>query len=157
LREVWNNDRELFGRLFPVLKTTNCENPTDVFFLDVVPVMPPKFRPMNFSNGILKENGQSLLLKKIIEETYIVRAAVAAFKQDSTDQLPKAAQDMVKSLSGESLLDKMQTAWLALQESVNMIADTSNNREYQGVGFRQVTDLLTFFWGGIKNMVSKIF
>jgi hypothetical protein len=113
--------------------------------LDVVPVMPPKFRPMNFSNGILKENGQSLILKKIIEETYIVRAAVAAFKQDSTDQLPKAAQDMVKSLSGESLLDKMQTAWLALQESVNMIADTSNSREFQGVGFRQVIDLLTVF------------
>ena len=138
LREVWNNDRELFGRLFPVLKTTNCENPTDVFFLDVVPVIPPKFRPMNFSNGALNENGQSLLLKKIIEETYVVRAAVQAFKEDTTDQLPKEAQDVVKSLTGESLLDKMQTAWLGLQESVNMIADTSNHREFPGAGFKQV-------------------
>ena len=135
---MWNNDRELFGRLFPVLKTTNCKNPTDVFFLDVVPVIPPKFRPMNFSNGALKENGQSLLLKKIIEETYVVRAAVDAFKQDTTDELCKEAQDMVQSLTGESLLDKMQTAWLGLQESVNMIADTSNNREFPGVGFKQV-------------------
>jgi DNA-directed RNA polymerase I subunit RPA1 len=142
LREVWNYDRELFGRLFPVLKTTNCENPTDVFFLDVIPVIPPKFRPVNISNGILKESRPSLLLKKIIEDTLIAKAVVSAVRNDPTDPLSKEARDMVKSLKGDTLLDKKQTAWLALQESVNMIADTSNSSEFKGVGFRQVIDFL---------------
>ena len=135
---MWTNDQELFARLFPVLRTTDCEYPTDIFFLDVIPVIPSKFRPVNFTNGLLKENGHSLVLKKIIQDTYVVKTALFAFKRDSKDDLPKEAEQLINSLQGTTLLDKLQSAWLEMQEGVNMIADSSSNKELNAAGFRQV-------------------
>lgn len=38
------------------------------------------------------------------------------------------------------MLDKLQTAWQELQQDVNLIADTADNKESSNlVGFRQVT------------------
>ena len=142
LREVWNNDREIFGRLFPVLRQTISENPTDVFFFDVIPVIPPKFRQWKWSNGILEEDKQSYLLKEIISISNSLRAAEKAIKNKPTEQPTRAEWDLVKKLPGQTLLDKKEFAWLKLQECVNnMIADTSRCRDFQGVGFRQVIDL----------------
>nr|CAG4649915.1 EOG090X00BV [Sida crystallina] len=139
LREVWANDQELFGALFPVLRTTDSKYPTDVFFLDVIPVIPSRFRPINVSNGLLRENGQSLNLKKVIEDTYIVKTALFAYKQNSTDNLPRESERMIKALKGKDFLEKYQSAWLGLQESVNIIVD-GNPKEPGGDSFRQMIE-----------------
>ena len=137
-REVWKNDENLFKSLFPVLKSTNCQYPTDIFFLEVIPVTPPKFRPVDFTNGTIKENGRSMVLKDIIKNAEILKTTVVAFKQNSVDNLPEQAQRLIAILSGSTLLAKLHFAWEELQQSVNLIVDTSSQKDAVGIGFKQV-------------------
>lgn len=139
LREVWKYDKEVFCQLYPVLSKTNTEHPTDVFFLEVIPVIPNKFRPVNFSNGQVKENGQTMVLRKIVSDTYVVKTVLYAFQKDSVENLPPDSQRMVKSLNGSNMLEKLKSAWLELQQDIDMIVDTSTSKEASSlVGFKQV-------------------
>nr|CAG4647637.1 EOG090X00BV [Moina brachiata] len=141
LREVWKYDKEVFCQLYPVLSKTNTEHPTDVFFLEVVPVIPNKFRPVNFSNGQVKENGQTMVLRKIVSDTYVVKTVLYAFQKDSVENLPADSQRMVKSLNGSNMLEKLKSAWLELQQDIDMIVDTSTSKEASSlVGFRQIME-----------------
>ena len=49
LRQVWKNDRKLLKAVIGMFNIdeddTTC--PTDVFFLDIVPVSPSRFRPVS--------------------------------------------------------------------------------------------------------------
>ena len=47
MREVWNQDAVLLRRLYSSLATSPSQNPIDIFFLDIVPVPPSRFRPVS--------------------------------------------------------------------------------------------------------------
>ena len=144
MRTLWKKERELFGQLYPVLLKTNIENPSDVFFLDVISVMPPKFRPVNVVAGLMSDNKQTTVLRKIVNDTYIVKTALFCYEQKSTDNIHEDSQRLLSSLQGQSLLEKLQTAWHGLQENVNMILDTSKNKDAKSlVGFKQVISFNT--------------
>lgn len=143
LREVWKSDKNLFCRLYPVLEKTKCRFPTDVFFLDVIPVIPCKFRPVNFTDGQIKENGQSMVLRKIIQDCYILKSAIFAHNKNTIDDLPENIRPMIRSLEGATLLDKLQSAWTTLQESVDMIVDSDAKNDRSNMsGFKQVRTYL---------------
>ena len=46
LRSVYQADKDVLCEAYPVLKSTACEFPTDIFFLEAVAVPPTKFRPV---------------------------------------------------------------------------------------------------------------
>ena len=48
LREVWKQDGVLLKRLYSSLATSPAKNPVDIFFLDIVPVPPSRFRPVRW-------------------------------------------------------------------------------------------------------------
>ena len=48
LRKVWKQDAVLLKRLYSSLATSPAENPADIFFLDIIPVPPARFRPVSF-------------------------------------------------------------------------------------------------------------
>lgn len=104
----------------------------------MIPVTPPRFRPVDFTNGVIKENGRSMVLKKIIQDAEILKATVVAYNRNSTDGLPVDVQRMVNVLQGSTLLAKLHFAWEELQQSVNLIVDTSTQKDAVGVGFKQV-------------------
>lgn len=139
LRLLWENDKELFGQMYPVLFKTNIDYPTDVFFLEVISVMPSKFRPVNIVGGIMSDNKQTAVLRKIVQDTYVVKTALFCHEQKTMDNVPEDSKRFLKSLQGETLLEKLQTAWHALQENVNMIVDASMNKDDKNmIGFKQV-------------------
>jgi DNA-directed RNA polymerase beta' subunit len=47
LRKIWINEKEFMTALSPVLGSCDMEHPTDSFFLDMIPVPPPKVRPVS--------------------------------------------------------------------------------------------------------------
>ena len=47
LRKLWTNDKELLRHLFKALSLNATDWSTDIFFLDVVPVPPSRFRPVS--------------------------------------------------------------------------------------------------------------
>nr|CAG4642277.1 EOG090X00BV [Evadne anonyx] len=139
-REVWKNDQSLFESLFPVLRSTKSEHPTDIFFLEAIPVTPPRYRPVDFTNGTIKENGRSMVLKKIIQDAEILKAMVVAYNQSSVETLSAEVQKMVNMLQGSTILAKLHFAWEELQQSVNQIVDTNAQKDAVGVGFKQVIE-----------------
>jgi DNA-directed RNA polymerase beta' subunit len=48
LQQLWVNESQFLGHLVGALKlcSKDTQNPFDVFFVEVVPVIPPKFRPV---------------------------------------------------------------------------------------------------------------
>ncbi|WAR08047.1 RPA1-like protein, partial [Mya arenaria] len=44
-RKVWSADGVVLQEVYPVLKHSGLEFPTDIFFLEAIPVPPTKFRP----------------------------------------------------------------------------------------------------------------
>ena len=138
------NDKDLFCHLFPVLLKTKGENPTDVFFLDVIPVIPPKFRPCNFVDGTMSENGQSKILRGVIVNAKSVRAALTVHKAGGNiELLNEESKRQYKNLIGNSSLAKLQSSLLDLQQHVDMISDSASNKDSKKddismKGFRQV-------------------
>lgn len=51
LRKLWEKESDVLAAVFGALNiaTVEGEAPTDVFFLDVLPVSPPRFRPVCFA------------------------------------------------------------------------------------------------------------
>jgi len=47
LRKIWRNEKEFVTALSPVLDNCDMEHPTDIFFFDMLPVPPPKMRPVS--------------------------------------------------------------------------------------------------------------
>lgn len=57
MRAIWQQENELMLQLVPVLKNMRSEDPTDVFFFEIVPVPPPNLRPVKISHCLkLDEN-----------------------------------------------------------------------------------------------------
>ena len=46
-RQVWTADGNILQEVFSSLKNTGLEFGTDLFFLDVIPVPPSRFRPVS--------------------------------------------------------------------------------------------------------------
>lgn len=50
MKEIWKQENELMQQLVPVLKNVNPNDPTDIFYFEVVPVPPPNLRPVTNTN-----------------------------------------------------------------------------------------------------------
>lgn len=49
MRGLWTNDKTLLKHLFKALSLNVADQSTDIFFLDVIPVPPSRFRPVSIS------------------------------------------------------------------------------------------------------------
>ena len=64
LQDVWKTDGKVIKCLMGVfdLKGLSQECPTDIFFIDVLPVVPSRFRPVSFSVFLVKSNSSNAQL-----------------------------------------------------------------------------------------------
>ena len=132
------HDKDIFGHLFPVLAKTKCEHPTDVFFLQVIPVIPSKFRPVAFAAGRVVQHGQSMILQEIIKDKYAV-STVLWVQQNPGKPIPADTQRFLDGLKGESTMERLQSSWSDLQKHIDMLVDTAKSKESsQTAGFKQV-------------------
>ena len=66
-RSLYSTDHDLLRHLFPVMKRTDLKHPTDVLFLEAVPVPPPRARPCQFTGGIMTQHPQSQVGLNILQ------------------------------------------------------------------------------------------
>lgn len=92
IRKVWSNESEVLKIMFPCLSMVDSENPTDVFFFDVVPVLPPTVRPAAFVHNEMMENPQSQAYKAIVHDCMIINNIVKSIKDGDTSQLSEDAR-----------------------------------------------------------------
>lgn len=147
LRETWNMHNTLIRQLYPDFTSAN----TDMFFLDVIPVIPSKFRSVNFLPGRITENGLSTILSDVILEAKVLEWAAIAHKEGTgkfTKDALKVIDGLVQSTAKNpkpSYLEKYQAAYSNLQRKVDLIVDASKDKRNL-TGFKQVL----FFFFNIK-------
>uniref|UniRef100_A0A4Y0BEV1 DNA-directed RNA polymerase subunit n=1 Tax=Anopheles funestus TaxID=62324 RepID=A0A4Y0BEV1_ANOFN len=153
LRKLYANDGTLLSLLLPVLSTKK-ENPTDMFFMEVVPVTPIKTRPVRRSSRtpgriMQVEHAQSLSLRNILLANSTVRAVMFITNPTQYPNVSQAVHDHMQSIctyaKGDTLTAKFYHGWAELQTAVDHLLDV----EKLTIGGKQAISF------GLKQLLEK--
>lgn len=112
----------------------------DMFFMDVVPVPPTKFRPAAMMNGQTMEAAQNVLLTAILQQTFKVRdlskdyAAALTEKSTSEDPVQRELDSMQSGEKVKKLYGQVIESCVGLQVAVNSLMDSTKNPTVVGRG-----------------------
>ncbi|EFN67613.1 DNA-directed RNA polymerase I subunit RPA1 [Camponotus floridanus] len=143
LRQLWNNEKDFFQIIIPCLELVDIEYPTDIFFFEVIPVLPPIVRPVNFINGQMIEHPQTYIYKNIIQDCLILRNIIQTIQDGSIDHLPQASRLVFEQIRGNTTVEKLHNAWQTLQSNIDHLMDRDINRtpeSINGLGLKQILE-----------------
>ncbi|XP_011861692.1 PREDICTED: DNA-directed RNA polymerase I subunit RPA1 [Vollenhovia emeryi] len=143
LRQLWKNEKDFLEIIIPCLELVDIEYPTDVFFFEVIPVLPPIVRPVNFLNGQMVEHPQTHIYKGIIQDCLVLRNIIQTIQDGSPDVLPQEGRLVFEQIKGVTAVEKLHNAWQALQSNVNHLMDRDMNRtpeSINGQGLKQILE-----------------
>ncbi|XP_053680963.1 DNA-directed RNA polymerase I subunit RPA1 [Anopheles nili] len=155
LRKLYEADGTLMDLLFPMLssKKQTQQYPTDIFFMEVIPVPPPKVRPVRRSERgkrtMVVEHPQSVLLRDVLLANSTVRAILVTNKQhaESEETIPEALLSSMKRVcevtKGETVHEKLYHAWYQLQTNVDSLLDANQakkNTTKEQFGLKQLIE-----------------
>ncbi|KAL1129002.1 hypothetical protein AAG570_013534 [Ranatra chinensis] len=142
-QKLWENDSQFLIAFAPLLGTTCEANPTDLFFMTVIPVTPTNCRPTNFVNGTLVEHPSNNIYKAILNDCIVMRNLICVinkvnFNSAPTDEL----KAVLKELKGKTNTEKLQFAWHELQTNVDSLldAEAKKSRAFEGLGLKQIIE-----------------
>ncbi|KAI0983256.1 hypothetical protein GJ496_011319 [Pomphorhynchus laevis] len=132
LTELWRNDKDILSAFYGLKeKDENASSLLDLFMLESVLVVPPKFRPLNSLRGMISENAESTAYNAIIHENNELQSILIDSKKKSNDKEVKR---------------KLQLHWMLLQRKVNGIYESQN------IGR---TALRADQFKGVKELIEK--
>ncbi|XP_015588786.1 DNA-directed RNA polymerase I subunit RPA1 [Cephus cinctus] len=143
LRQLWQNEKDTLKVILPCLGTINLEFPTDVFFFEVIPVLPPIVRPVNFLNGQMIEHPQSQVYKAIIQDCLVLRNIIQTIQDGDTNKLPEEGRIVFEQIKGSTAVEKLHNAWQTLQANVDHLMDRELSRTTESAncqGLKQVIE-----------------
>ena len=114
-RALWETDADIFKSLYPMLRNKTTAYPTDLFFIEVLAVPPPKTRPCQYMAGSMTIHPQSSGLQNVIETVTILKQVLQVTTGSELKKLPPESQEMIKAIRGDSIYMKMDTVWKELQ------------------------------------------
>nr|XP_054764131.1 DNA-directed RNA polymerase I subunit RPA1-like [Lytechinus pictus] len=144
LRKLMQNDGKVLRHIFGVLDLPSMhgeDSTIDQFFLEALPVIPSKFRPVSTAGDKTFENPQTGNLSKVLKDCHVLRLLLRAMRQ-STDQegsldapvktefevdsrdKENEDQSILSSVPGKTLPEKLQNALTQLQTHVNCVIDS---------------------------------
>uniref|UniRef100_A0A182J8W8 DNA-directed RNA polymerase subunit n=1 Tax=Anopheles atroparvus TaxID=41427 RepID=A0A182J8W8_ANOAO len=138
LRKLYATEGAVLQLIFPMLhQRLESGHPTDMFFMDIVPVPPPKVRPVRRSaRGTIVDHPQSILLRNILLANSTVRAILMSAEQkpiiesegdgaheDAPAKQDSTMQQIVAIAKGETIQEKLFHAWYALQTNVDQLME----------------------------------
>ena len=131
LRRIFRNEAVicalLFGRHGPfanVSKDGLCRASADMFFLDVLPVTPTRFRPPAKLRDTLFEHPHNELLAKVLRTSYDLRDLHLNLRD------AEAKDSDVPAATLRALRGKLLEMLIQLQVDVNSFMDSSKNPTY---------------------------
>ncbi|KAL0271516.1 UNVERIFIED_CONTAM: hypothetical protein PYX00_008585 [Menopon gallinae] len=142
LRSIWDEDKELVQELLPILKHIPPEMKygTDLLYMNVILVTPPKMRPLNLLKGLVSEHQQSVLYKEIIKNCIIARSVIQAAKENSIEGLAEESKIFIQGIRGDTISQKLQHCWRELQGSVNFLLNADGKKPAGSVGLKQLIE-----------------
>jgi DNA-directed RNA polymerase I subunit RPA1 len=161
LKEIFKFEKSFLMLLFPVLKNTSGQG-YNIFFMDVLPVVPPIVRPANILRGSLLEHPQTKTYYNVLSTNNQLRYILAFAKTKSDESDPifdevilKEAKTIFNLSRGETPYEKIYYKWQELQTCVDQTLDikmTNSNRSEDGFGLKQILEkkegeFCAFFFG----------
>ncbi|XP_054005071.1 DNA-directed RNA polymerase I subunit RPA1 [Hylaeus anthracinus] len=143
LRKLWENEKDFLKVIIPCFGTVDIEFPTDIFFFEVIPVLPPIVRPVNFVNGQMIEHPQSQVYKSIIQDCLVLRNIIQTIQDGDTNQLPEEGKLVFEQIKGNTAIEKLHNAWQSLQVNVDHLMDRDLNKTADSAncqGLKQVIE-----------------
>lgn len=160
--ELWNNDGFFLKCLFSGLKTHGSSKSKwnlDMFFLDLLLVPPSRFRPINRLGDQMFTNGQTVNLQSVMKDVHVIHKLLILIAQerakleqpDQTEETAALEEDtqskmdlaFLAGISGQTLTDKLYSAWIFLQSHVNIVFDSEMDK------------LITDKFPGIRQILEK--
>jgi len=150
VKVFWAKEQELLSLLWghSPLQSDQASQDWQMFFIRMLPVPPPRWRPQARRDDKLVDHAQTYWYKTII-------IANQKILQYSHDQTRIAEQSGVGSDEGVTYKQYVE-AWLALQLAVNQLMDSSKGHYKEGVmpqGIRQILEKKEGLFR--KNMMGK--
>lgn len=141
LRSIWLMEQQALLEIVPVLKgVKDMEFPTDVFFLDVVAVLPSNVRPISYTAGMMTEHSSTQLYRQLLECCLLLRAVIQVMKGGEIE-LPEEARLVYESAAGSTPAEKLHLAWQQLQTSVDSLMDRELSNSTGGAaGLKQIIE-----------------
>ncbi|KAG0711590.1 DNA-directed RNA polymerase I subunit RPA1 [Chionoecetes opilio] len=141
LRQCWEKNQDVLASLYPVLSASQNFHPTDIFFLTTLMVVPPRFRPCNYRDGVAIEHQHTVILKNVVRLNKVLRFLLSLVSGSLTE-LPEALQYMVAEVAGGTHVEKAQTVWHQLQGFVDALYDAELSRVVTATskGVRQIIE-----------------
>ncbi|XP_076296243.1 RNA polymerase I subunit RpI1 [Lasioglossum baleicum] len=143
LRNLWQNEKDFLKVLIPCFGMVDIEYPTDIFFFEVIPVLPPIVRPVNFVNGQMIEHPQSQVYKSIIQDCLVLRNIIQTIQDGDTNQLPEEGKLVFEQIKGNTAIEKLHNGWQSLQVNVDHLMDRDMNKTADSAncqGLKQVIE-----------------
>ena len=156
LRKLWENEQEILKVIFPCLSYLVMENPTDVFFFEVVPVLPPVARPVNRLNGQIIEHPQTQVYRSIIMNCLTLRNIIQAIQDGDTNQLPDVGKSVYSNTRGNTAIEKLHNSWQDLQANVDHLIDRDMSKTTESASCQGLKQIIEKKQGVIRqNMMGK--
>lgn len=133
LRILFRYESELCNLLYGRVKnpTRSTASLADMFFMDVIPVAPTRFRPASKMGDDMFENSQNSLLSAVIQTSIRIRTLNARMKEQMATQKEDAQGEMAlaalaKAEAGRTF-ELFLEAMIKLQTDVNAFMDSNRN------------------------------
>ncbi|CAF1124966.1 unnamed protein product [Adineta ricciae] len=151
MEKTWANEKEVLSMYLATLRSSNQSipnthnNPISLFFFEVLPVLPSKFRPVLSFNDQKFENPKTVRYSTIIQDNQLIKELLL-LKDKQTSDTPASNNNrssLINTLRGSTNEEKLNNLWLKMQITVNSIFDSSlDNRSAGRVakGIRQVIE-----------------
>ncbi|KAJ3123844.1 hypothetical protein HK098_001589, partial [Nowakowskiella sp. JEL0407] len=121
---LWHNERRLLDLLYGIAsgrRGTKVSSP-QIFFFDVVPVTPVRFRPPMVLDGMSFEHPHNTRLVNILENTQ----KVVDLRNEQRLEMKRAEESGEPSTKTQEYLLRIINAMVTMQQEVNYLVDSSN-------------------------------
>lgn len=149
MKEIFSRDGSFLCLLYPVLNSV-ANNGYNAFFMDVIPVVPPLFRPPNRVRDALVEHPQTKAYSSVVEANNQLRYILALKKTEDgndillTTLMKQQAENIFNAARGETAQEKIYLKWEELQNAIDMTLD-------KGLSNKQAGNDVS----GLKQLIEK--
>ncbi|XP_063994065.1 DNA-directed RNA polymerase I subunit RPA1 [Diachasmimorpha longicaudata] len=156
IRRIWENDKDILKVMVPCLDHLNIEYPVDVFYFEVIAVLPPIVRPVNFLDGQLIEHPQTQVYKHIMQDCLVLRNIIQTIQDGDTSQLPEEGKLVFETIRGATPLEKLHNAWSGLQGNVDHLMDRDMTKTAESMVCQGLKQIIEKKEGAIRmHMMGK--
>lgn len=129
LRLMFKNEVELCTLLYGRVRnpTRSTASHADMFFMDVIPVAPTRFRPASKMGDDMFENSQNSLLSAVIQTCIRIRTLNGRLKEQALAEKGEAVLDAVAKAEAGRTFELFLEALVKLQTDVNAFMDSNRN------------------------------